>query len=155
MSDKEEKSGSGAGLTRRRLVNWLLGGSTGAVVAAILYPVARYIVPPEIPEATTSRVLAGTVTEMAATRWKIFRFGRTAGILVRTEEGSYSAFTATCTHLSCTVQYREDLRKIWCACHNGEFDLNGVNVAGPPPWPLDRFEVNVSGDEFWVSRGLA
>jgi Rieske Fe-S protein len=140
------------GVTRRRLVNWLLGSSTGAVVAAILYPVARYIIPPELPEATTSRVLAATVTEMAGTAWKIFRFGRDAGILVRTEEGDYRAFAATCTHLSCTVQYRADLRRIWCACHNGEFDLNGVNVAGPPPHPLARYEVNVSGDEIWVSR---
>ncbi len=140
------------GIARRRLVNWLLGTSTGAVVAAILYPVTRYIIPPELPEAVTSRVLAATVTEMAATPFKIFRFGREAGILVRTEEGEFRAFAATCTHLSCTVQYRADLRKIWCACHNGEFDLNGVNVAGPPPRPLDRFDVNVSGDEIWVSR---
>jgi Rieske Fe-S protein len=122
------------------------------VVAAILYPVTRYIIPPEIPEATTSRVQAGTLTEMAATSWKIFRFGRTAGILVRKDDGSYTAFSATCTHLGCTVQYRPDLRHIWCACHNGEFDLNGVNVAGPPPRPLDRWEVNVSGDEIWVTR---
>jgi Rieske Fe-S protein len=138
--------------TRRRLVNWLLGTSTGAVVASVLYPVARYIIPPEMPEAATSRVLAGTVTELVDEGWKIFRFGRDAGILVRTEEGEYKAFAATCTHLSCTVQYRKDLRKVWCACHNGEFDMNGVNVAGPPPRPLDRYEVNLNGDEIWVTR---
>lgn len=152
MSREGDQSGPQGGATRRRIVNWLLGTSSGAVVAAILFPVTRYIIPPEVPEATTSRVLAGTVTEMSATSWKIFRFGRSAGILIRESDGGYSAFTATCTHLSCTVQYREDLRRIWCACHNGEFDLNGVNVAGPPPKPLDRYEVNVSGDEIWVSR---
>jgi Rieske Fe-S protein len=152
MNHEGDRSGPKGSLTRRRLVNWLLGTSSGAVVAAILYPVTRYIIPPEIPEATTSRVLAGTLTEMAATSWKIFRFGRTAGILVRKDDGSYTAFSATCTHLGCTVQYRPDLRHIWCACHNGEFDLNGVNVAGPPPRPLDRWEVNVSGDEIWVTR---
>ena len=152
MESRKDTPGPKGGVARRKIVNWLLGTSTGAVVAAILFPVSRYVIPPEIPEATTSRVLAGTVTEMAASPWKIFRFGRSAGILVRRDDGSFSAFSATCTHLSCTVQYREDLRKIWCACHNGEFDLNGVNVAGPPPRPLDRYEVILSGDEIWVSR---
>ncbi len=33
---------------------------------------------------------------------------------------------------------------IWCACHNGHFDLN--NVAGPPPRPLDAYVVNVRGE---------
>ena len=62
------------------------------------------------------------------------------------------AFSAICTHLDCTVQFREDLSRIWCACHNGHFDLTGRNVEGPPPRPLDAFEVNVRGDEIVVSR---
>ena len=144
--------GSSRGMTRRRLVNWLLGSSTGAVVAAILYPVTRYIIPPKVPEATTSRVLAGTVAELASKKWKIFRFGREAGILVLDNQGDYHALSATCTHLGCIVQYRKDLGLIWCACHGGEFNLDGVNVAGPPPKPLTRYDVKVNGDEIWVSR---
>jgi len=138
--------------TRRRFVNWLLGGSAGALLAAIGFPVARYVMPPEVPEAATSRVLAGKISDMPAAGWRIFRFGNNAGILIRTPDGDYRAFSATCTHLSCTVQFRPDLERIWCACHGGEFDLNGQNVAGPPPRPLTAFTVNVSGDEIWVSR---
>ncbi len=138
--------------SRRSIVNWILGIGSGTVFAAIIYPVARFMIPPETPEAATSQVLACTVQELDQEGWKIFRFGQDAGILIRTEEGEIRAFNATCTHLSCTVQYRRDLRRIWCACHNGEFDLNGVNVAGPPPTPLVRYEVSVSGDEIWVSR---
>lgn len=138
--------------SRRRLINWILGLGSGSVLAAVLYPVARFIIPPEIPEAAASQVLAGTTSELDAEGWKIFRFGNIAGIVLRTEEGDIRAFEATCSHLSCTVQYRRDLRKIWCACHNGEFDLNGVNVAGPPPRPLVRFEVTLNEDEIWVSR---
>ena len=138
--------------SRRRIVNWILGIGSGTVLAAVLYPLVRFMIPPEVPEAATSQVLAGTLQELDAEGWKIFRFGQDAGILVRTEEGEIRAFTATCTHLGCTVQYRRDLRRIWCACHNGQFDLNGVNVAGPPPKPLTRFDVDVSGDEVWVSR---
>ena len=60
--------------------------------------------------------------------------------------------SATCTHLSCTVQYRDDLHEVWCACHNGMYDLNGRNVSGPPPRPLESFEVQVRGEEIYVRR---
>jgi Rieske Fe-S protein len=83
---------------------------------------------------------------------QIFKFGNRAGILVRTSSGDLRAFNATCTHLNCIVQYREDLGHIWCACHNGHFDLTGVNVQGPPPRPLERYDVNVRGDQIVVSR---
>ena len=71
---------------------------------------------------------------------------------MRTEKGEYRAFSATCTHLNCTVQYRADVKRIWCACHNGHFDLTGRNIAGPPPAPLESYEVHVAGDEVVVSK---
>ena len=63
------------------------------------------------------------------------------------------AFTAICTHLNCTVQYRADLDHIWCACHDGHYDINGKNISGPPPRPLEQYVVNVRGDDIVVSRG--
>jgi Rieske Fe-S protein len=50
------------------------------------------------------------------------------------------------------VQYREDLEKIWCACHNGTFDLTGRNIGGPVPRPLDTFEVAIRGDDVVLTR---
>jgi Rieske Fe-S protein len=64
---------------------------------------------------------------------------------------SYVAFTAVCTHLNCTVQYRDDLKEIWCACHNGHFDLNGQVISGPPPRPLKEYRVAIKGEEIFVS----
>jgi Rieske Fe-S protein len=82
----------------------------------------------------------------------IFKFGSRPGILVRTPSGELRAFSARCTHLDCTVQYRDDIGHIWCACHNGHFDLNGRNIAGPPPEPLEAYDVNVRGTQIVVSR---
>ncbi|MDP2479001.1 MAG: hypothetical protein Q8W51_01265 [Candidatus Palauibacterales bacterium] len=39
------------------------------------------------------------------------------------------------------------------ACHNGPYNLLGINVSGPPPRPLTRYTVNVRGDRIIVSRG--
>ncbi len=139
--------------SRRRFLDWLLGTTMGAVAAAVLYPVLRYVIPPEVPESAASSVLAGTLTALPPNSGKIFRFGAKPGIVIRTPAGDVRAFTAICTHLNCTVQYRSDLQQIWCACHNGHYNLNGVNVAGPPPRPLERYDVAIKGDQIWVSRG--
>ncbi|OGK96468.1 MAG: plastoquinol--plastocyanin reductase [Candidatus Rokubacteria bacterium RIFCSPLOWO2_02_FULL_68_19] len=139
--------------TRRRFINWFLGTSAGAFLLAFLFPVSRYLIPPRVAEST-----AGTVTlplkadEVKANTGQIFKFGNRPAILVRTPAGELRAFSAVCTHLNCTVQYRPDLGHIWCACHNGHFDLNGKNIAGPPPRPLDPYTVNVRGKQIVVSK---
>ena len=56
---------------------------------------------------------------------------------MRTPDGQFRAFSAVCTHLDCTVQYKADTSQIWCACHNGLYDLSGNVVSGPPPRPLE------------------
>ncbi len=137
---------------RRRLVEILLGGGLLASVVSFLYPVLRYLVPPAVPDLGGDEVVAGKVGELKPNGSKIFRFGNRPGLLLLTAEGEYRALSATCTHLSCTVQYRNDLHQVWCACHNGLYDLNGRNVAGPPPRPLEVFQVHVRGDEVVVTR---
>jgi cytochrome b6-f complex iron-sulfur subunit len=138
--------------TRRRVVDWFLGTSLGAVAVSALYPVFRFVIPPEVAEAPTNRVLAGHLSELPPDSGKIFRFGSKPGLLLRTASGEVRAFSAICTHLNCTVQYRKDLQSIWCACHNGRYNLNGINISGPPPRPLESYRVDVSNDEIWVSR---
>ena len=122
------------------------------MLAAILYPILRFIIPPQVPEASTNRVVAAKLSELSPDSGRIFRFGDTPGIVIHTAEGQFKAFSAVCTHLNCTVQYRQDLKHIWCACHNGHYDLNGKNVAGPPPRPLEEYKVFVQGEDVIVTR---
>jgi Rieske Fe-S protein len=44
------------------------------------------------------------------------------------------------------------MHEIWCACHNGIYSIDGRNISGPPPRPLDVFDVHLRGDEIVVSR---
>jgi len=141
------------GVTRKGFVDWLIGSSLGGFLIAVLYPVTRYLVPPRIAESATNSVTAPFQPgEIQPNSGRIFKFGNRPGILIRTPQGDLRAFSARCTHLDCTVQYRDDLGEIWCACHNGHFDLNGNNIAGPPPRPLDGFDVNVRGNEIIVRK---
>jgi Rieske Fe-S protein len=147
------KDESGPSPARRRFVNWLLSTAAGAFLASVLYPVSRYLIPPPAGESTAAKVtLAVNPAEAKPNSGQIFKFGNRPGILIRTPAGELRAFTAVCTHLACTVQYRSDLGHIWCACHNGHYDLNGINIAGPPPRPLEPYLVNVRGDQIVVSK---
>jgi cytochrome b6-f complex iron-sulfur subunit len=139
-------------LPRRNFLNWFLGTSVGAMAVSIIYPVLRYLVPPEMPEAQTAQTMAAREGELKPNEGKVFPFGGRPAILVRTEQGDYRAFSATCTHLNCTVQYRGDLKQLWCACHNGAYDLSGRNVSGPPPRPLESYRTHVANGEIVVSK---
>ena len=136
----------------RRWINLLLGSGILASIAAFVYPAIRYIIPPPVSESTSRSVVAAKVGELKNNSGKIFKFGSKPALLVRLADGTYRAFSAVCTHLNCTVQYREDLHEIWCACHNGTYDLEGRNVSGPPPRPLEMYEVHVQGEDVVVSR---
>lgn len=138
--------------SRRKALNWLVGGGVVAWLASVFYPVFRYLQPPEIPEAVVSSVKAGTVDEIPVDSGKIFKFGNQPGILIHTPDDHWRAFSAVCTHLGCIVQYRDDLDQIWCACHNGHYDLEGRNISGPPPRPLEEYDVNIQGSDIYVSK---
>lgn len=137
---------------RRTLLGILLGSSVLASLASVFYPILNFVLPPKTTEIDTDTVVAANADELAPNSAKIFRFGRKPGILVRLPNGEYRAFSAVCTHLECTVQYRAREHDIWCACHNGVYDLHGRNVSGPPPRPLEHYDAHVRGDEIVVTR---
>ena len=138
--------------TRRSWLAWLLGTSLGAVALSILYPFFRYVLPLPSAESQTGLILAGRRSALPPGSGTTFRFGAKPGIVIATPGGEIRAFSAVCTHLACTVQYRKDLQHIWCACHDGHYSLEGVPIAGPPPRPLERYDVALKDDEIWVSR---
>ncbi|HYB61984.1 MAG TPA: ubiquinol-cytochrome c reductase iron-sulfur subunit [Methylomirabilota bacterium] len=137
---------------RRRFVEVFLGTGILASLASFLYPVFRFLIPPQSAELASDTVLAGKVGDLKPNTGKVFRFGNHPALLIMLPDGKYNALTAVCTHLGCTVQYRPDLHNVWCACHNGMYDVDGRNLSGPPPRPLESFDVFIKGDEIYVQR---
>ncbi|HEY5125039.1 MAG TPA: Rieske (2Fe-2S) protein [Ignavibacteria bacterium] len=137
--------------SRRDFLNYVLGIGIFGWLAATIYPLYLYLKPPKAPEVDVKNVKLGNVNEIEKNSSKMFKFGNKPGILVRTAEGDFRAFNATCTHLDCTVQYKKEEGLIWCACHNGRYDLNGKNVSGPPPRPLTPISITIQKDEIFVS----
>jgi cytochrome b6-f complex iron-sulfur subunit len=150
MSELAHDAGGGPpedldGVGRRRVLNWLLGTSFGALLAAVLYPVARFLNPPEIETAATNEADAGMANdpEFLQKGFKIVQFGAEPVIVIRVSETEFRAFSAVCTHLACIVEYSKPRQHIECNCHNGKFNLQGQVAGGPPPRPLAPFSVHL------------
>lgn len=154
MSDVPVHAGR---VPRRTFLDWFLGLGFVSTATAFLYPILRYLIPPSGGEPDTASVVAAKLVDLKPNSGLVFKFGNRPAILVRAADDQLRAFSAVCTHLECTVQYRSDTSQIWCACHNGIYDLSGSVVSGPPPRPLQPFKVNVRGEsgkeEVVVSRG--
>ena len=152
----ERDSAGSALFDRRRFLDALLAVGFVSTAVSIAYPVSRFLVPPASGEPETASAVAAKASDLKPNSGKVFRFGNRPGIVVRTSDGDLRAFSAVCTHLDCTVQYKSDTSQLWCACHNGTYDLGGNVVSGPPPRGLEQFVVNVRGEgadaEIVVSR---
>lgn len=139
-------------MERKRFLNILLGGGLIGWFGSVFYPVFSYLKPPKSLEPNVNSIKAGIASEFPVNSGQIVKFGRLPVILIRLESGDFRAFNGTCTHLDCIVQYRSDLKHIWCACHNGHYDLKGRNLSGPPPKPLNEYSVNIINDEIIITK---
>ena len=137
---------------KRNFLRYVLSGGLLAFFASIFYPILAYLKPPVQAEVEVKSVNAGKKDDIPRDSGKIVKFGNKPVILVRTADDELKAFDATCTHLDCTVQFNKEIGMIWCACHNGKYDLTGRNVAGPPPRPLEPYKVVVQGDEIVIAK---
>jgi len=55
-----------------------------------------------------------------------------------------------CTHLGCTVPWRQDEGQFHCPCHSSLFNRQGEVIGGPAPRPLDIFPVSLKDGDLMV-----
>ena len=137
--------------TRRQFLNGLFGGWAAALMASFVYPVIAFIFPP-YKEPDEVILPFADFQDMANGEVRNFAWGSKPGILKKNEDGSLWAFVGVCTHLDCNVTYKPDLKKFFCACHDGWYDENGLNIGGPPPRPLRRLIVSIEGEDLIIKK---
>jgi cytochrome b6-f complex iron-sulfur subunit len=128
----------------RRRSLYLLGGIGVGWLLAALYPVFKYISPRpaldpfgEEGRAAVKKVTPADVAGLGT--GANGSYGQRGCLILRTDSGELRAFDAKCTHAGCNVNFSGD--KILCHCHGGVYNLQGKNVAGPPPRPLTPLKV--------------
>ena len=132
-----------------------LGGLTLAWMGAALYPIYRFLSPQPAPDpfgddgrALVEQVTAAEVREPGM--GKNGAYGGRGLIVFRNTSARLRAFESKCTHAGCNVTFQGE--RIYCHCHGGTYDLNGRNIAGPPPRPLTELEVVEEGGMLYVLR---
>jgi len=96
-------------------------------------------------------IAAGTIEEFEPGSVNYIMRGRV--YISRLEDGGFLALWQRCTHLGCTVPWREDEGLFHCPCHSSLFNRNGEVIGGPAPRPLDLFPLRVEEDELVVETG--
>ncbi|MEJ2512709.1 MAG: ubiquinol-cytochrome c reductase iron-sulfur subunit [Anaerolineales bacterium] len=138
----------------------------GVISFAIGIPAVAYILGPAlkkadqqnwIPLGSSSKVEVGVPTLFKA------KIEQKAGWITNEQEltfyvitdngRDFVAMSNVCTHLGCRVRWVDNQGQFFCPCHNAVFDKEGQVVAGPPPKPLNRFEVKVENDQLFVLGG--
>lgn len=137
---------------RRNFLKYIINGGLAGFAISIFYPLISYLKPPKQEDVEVASVSAGTLDSLEKDSGKIIQFGSKPVLLIRTSNDKLLAYDAVCTHLDCTVQYKRDMGVIWCACHNGKYDLSGKNISGPPPKPLQQYNVVLKGNEIIISK---
>ncbi len=108
-----------------------------ATVAA-LYPILRFLgfsIPrkPRIIEVSAPLPLAGF---HLGPDYILFDNGKQAWALSR-----------RCTHLGCTINFREKEKYLECPCHQSRFSPEGKVLHGPAEKPLPRYQVEKLKDD--------
>jgi cytochrome b6-f complex iron-sulfur subunit len=134
-------------------------GVAGACyIAALGYPVYRYLASPEemaMSQPDVKEVTLKDAQKLPLGSRLLFKFSPSSppSLLIHHEDGSWSAMSAVCTHLGCTVEYEPQADRIHCACHGGVYNAyTGANISGPPPKPLKVFKVTPGDAGVEVSR---
>ena len=60
------------------------------------------------------------------------------------------AFSATCPHLGCAVDFADAQKQYRCPCHTSAFDIDGVQLFGPSPRGMDPLTVKIENGEVWI-----
>ena len=158
--------GESKNLSRRNFFQAAIWGIGGLIGIGYGVPAVAYVVGPSLKSqqtqtwmrlGPTSKVELGTptlftLTIQTQTGW-IASTEELSVYVLSTDGRTYIAMSNICTHLGCHIRWIAEQNNFFCPCHNGVFDISGSVLAGPPPRPLDRYDVKVENDQLFVLVG--
>ena len=152
-------------VSRRDFMKTAIFSIGGVIGAAIGLPAIAYLVGPALQQGTSEWIRLGSAGKVELNTPTLFKTSieKQTGWINTEEEFSVYVLTTNgqefvvmsnvCTHLGCRVRWIPEQDGFFCPCHNGVFAKDGSVVSGPPPHPLDQFEVKVEDGVLFVKRG--
>lgn len=135
-------------ISRRSFLKWSIGGL--AALAALETVGAAYFYLQSQAAATEfiGAVRAGALSDFPP--GSITEFVSSGFYLIRTHDGGFLALCRRCPHLGCIVNWEHNANAFYCPCHASHFDSVGNFQTPPVSRSLDRFAVEIDGDEVIV-----
>jgi Rieske Fe-S protein len=143
------------------IATWSIGGLIGLIMGI---PAIAYIIGPALSKEDGDWIRLGSINKVVLGTPTLFKVkmehqsgwiteSQEHFIFVLTNDGrEFIAMSNICTHLGCRVRWLADREVFLSPCHNGIFDKQGYVISGPPPRPLDRYEVKIENDKLFVGR---
>lgn len=139
-------------IERKTFLNYLLGGGIVSWLAVIIWPLIRFIVPPKRASAAADWIEVAKITEIGPGKGKDVTSAQDKPVMIinrgTSTQSDFVALSKICTHLACIVELRG--KEIPCPCHAGIFDLDGINISGPPPMPLAKYDLKIQGETIYL-----
>jgi cytochrome b6-f complex iron-sulfur subunit len=126
-------------IERRKFFSFLGWGSITGFITLSLLGLLRFVFPGVLYE-PPARFKVGRPDDYPEDSVTFFKERKI--FIMRDKEGIL-ATSAICTHLGCIVRWMPIKNEFDCHCHGSKFDINGTNISGPAPRPLDHFYVKL------------
>ncbi len=136
--------------TRRSFIDIFMKGGLFLWATGMIAPTLAYIWPARARGGRATTVSAGSEKDFSVGTARMTQKDGQPILVIRVKEDSYTALSAICTHLGCIVKWDLNKKQIQCPCHAAVFGPDGQVVAGPPPRPLEQYQVLVAGGEVMV-----
>jgi cytochrome b6-f complex iron-sulfur subunit len=133
---------------RRFLSSAFMSLGVGLGLGTLFVRFGQFLIPTPKPK-KSEEILIARVSDIPEKAPLPIEVSGNKALLLKTEDG-FAAFSRKCTDLGCLVSWDASREQFVCPCHQGVYDRNGKNIAGPPPRPLDRFEVVKKGEMLYV-----
>jgi len=138
-------------LSRREFLGIAWGASLFGLFGQAGVALFRFMKPRVRPGSFGGKIVAGQVDEFEPGTVNHIREGRF--FISRLEDGGMLALWHRCTHLGCTIPWREDEGRFNCPCHSSIFNPAGEVISGPAPRPMDIFPIEIQDQQIVVDTG--
>ena len=155
---------SGARSTNRRsFFGALIGVGSAAVGALLSVPLIRFAIHPLLSKTTeTAWSEVGSLDELSSINAPVKRLVTVEHrdgwrkvvsekpVYVVKDAGTLRVLSPICSHLGCSISWRESQNKFVCPCHVGIFSSDGTRISGPAPRSMDELESKVENGRLKV-----
>jgi menaquinol-cytochrome c reductase iron-sulfur subunit len=141
-------------VTRRGFITSVMAFAGSIMGVVVGLPVISYLISPALSGAKTDAWVAvgkldsyqvGVPAPFSFTRSKVNGWEKTVNsysvYVLRGTGQDVKVLSSVCTHLGCRVTYNKDTDVYACPCHDARFSREGAVISGPPPRPMDHYEV--------------